>query len=77
MFIEVIKAEYIDGYKLNIKFNNGKKGVIDLEHDLWGDVFESLKDKEKFKQFKIKFDTITWKNGADFAPEYLYSKLGD
>jgi hypothetical protein len=46
--------------------------MIDLEKELVGKVFEPLKDKNYFKTFTIKFNTIEWDNGADFAPEYLY-----
>jgi hypothetical protein len=27
-----------------------------------------------FKRFSVKFNTIEWENGADFAPEYLYER---
>ncbi|NEP58195.1 MAG: DUF2442 domain-containing protein, partial [Symploca sp. SIO2G7] len=39
-----------------------------------GDVFVPLQDEQFFSQ--VRFDeelgTITWSNGADFAPEFLY-----
>ena len=72
MFIEVIKAEYIDGYKLLLQFNNGEKRIVDLSNSLKGTVFTPLKDINYFKKFSIKFNTVEWDNGADFAPEYLY-----
>jgi hypothetical protein len=28
-----------------------------------------------FKTVKVDLDTICWKNGADFAPEYLYEQI--
>lgn len=72
MFIEVIKAEYIDGYRLVLLFNNGEKKIVDLSNSLHGTVFTPLRDIEYFKRFSIKFNTVEWENGADFAPEYLY-----
>ena len=72
MFIEVIKAEYIEGYKLLLLFNNGERRVVDLSNSLKGTVFAPLKDIDYFKRFSIKFNTVEWENGADFAPEYLY-----
>ena len=72
MFIEVPKAEYLDGYRVKLLFNNGETKIVDLSHSLNGAVFAPLKDLEYFKQFSIKFNTIEWENGADFAPEYLY-----
>ena len=72
MFIEVIKAEYIGEYKLLLQFNNGERRIADLSNSLKGTVFAPLKDIDYFKRFSIKFNTIEWENGADFAPEYLY-----
>jgi hypothetical protein len=74
MFIEIIKAEYISGYKLRLWFNNGAVKEVDLSDSLRGNVFVPLQDKEFFKRFSIRFNTIEWENGADFAPEYLYEK---
>lgn len=72
MFIEVITAEYLDGYRLLLQFNNGEKRIVDLSNSLNGVVYTPLKDIDYFKRFSIKFNTIEWENGADFAPEYLY-----
>ena len=72
MFIEVTKAEYLDGYRIKLLFNNGVTKIVDLCQSLNGAVFAPLKDLSYFKRFKIKFNTIEWENGADFAPEYLY-----
>jgi len=72
MFIEVIKAEYIDGYRLLLQFNNGEKRIVDLSNSLKGTVYIPLQDISYFKNFSIKFNTVEWENGADFAPEYLY-----
>lgn len=75
MFIEVVKAEYLDGYRVKLLFNDGETKIVDLSRFLNGSVFAPLKDIDFFKNFSIKFNTIEWENGADFAPEYLY-KIG-
>lgn len=71
-FLEINKAEYVDGYRLRLYFNNGEVRIADLESSLVGEVFVPLQDKEIFKRFTVKFATVTWENEADFAPEYLY-----
>ena len=71
MFIEVLKAEYVDGYRIRLWFNNNVKKVVDLKSSLKGMVFEPLKDLDFFKRFSVKYNTVEWENGADFAPEYL------
>lgn len=72
MFLEVINAQYLDGYRIKLLFNNGETKIVDLEEKLNNGIFQTLKDIELFKQFTIPFNTIEWKNGADIAPEYLY-----
>ena len=74
MFIEINKAEYLGDYRLRLWFNNGKVKDVDLSDSLKGKIFVPLQDKEFFKRFTIRFNTIEWENSADFAPEYLYEK---
>jgi len=69
----VTKAEYANEYKLLLTFNNNVTKLVDLKGSLYGEVFEPLKNIEKFKQFRLSDWTVEWHNGADFAPEYLYS----
>ena len=75
--IDVKSARYVEGYKVWIEFSNEESGVVDLEPDLRGPMFEPLKDPEKFKKFRVSgiLRTLIWDNGANFAPEYLYSKI--
>ena len=67
-------AEYLGDYRLRLSFADGTVGEIDLAEELWGEMFEPLKDKATFRQFRVDAElrTITWPNGADLAPEYLY-----
>ncbi len=74
MFLHVTDVEYLGGYRLRLKFNNGMAKEVDLQDELYGEVFEPLRDKNLFRQVKVNkwTRTIEWPNGADFAPEFLY-----
>ena len=71
MFMHVEQAKYIDGYKVWLSFNDGAQGEVDLSTELYGEVFEPLKDISFFKSFSLEGHTLSWSNGADFAPEFL------
>ena len=71
MFVHVTAVQYMGDYKLKLTFNNGVTGVIELQPELYGEIFEPLQDKSLFQQVYPTGRTIEWPNGADFAPEFL------
>ncbi len=73
--LEITAAQYLDGYRIKVQFNDGAEGVVDLADALWGPVFEPLKDLDAFRRFTIRLHTLSWENGADFAPEFLRDRL--
>lgn len=77
MILHVTDAKHLKDYQLWLKFNDGAEGAVDLSKELWGAVFEPLKDVKLFSQVKVdaELDTIVWPNGADLAPEFLHDLL--
>ncbi len=75
MFLHIIQAQYRKDYKVWLSFNDGAEGEIDLATELYGEIFEPLKNKEFFKTFKLEGHTLSWSNGADFAPEFLREQI--
>lgn len=75
-FLHVTKAKYVGGYRIWLAFNDGTEGEADLQDSLEGEIFETLKQPTLFSRFLIEGGTLTWPNGADFAPEYLQSLTG-
>ena len=75
--VDVVEARYVRDFTVWLRFEDGTNGEVDLAGELEGPVFEPLRDVEYFKRFAVSRDlgTISWPNGADFAPEFLYEKL--
>jgi hypothetical protein len=66
-------AKYAGGYKIACTFNDGVEKVVDLQRHLSGKIFEPLKDKKYFQNFRISEWSVEWNNGADLSPEFLYT----
>ena len=77
MDYDVIEVRYVGRYVIWLRFRDNTSGEIDLEKELYGPVFEQLRDTAVFRQFQIhpEFHTLTWPNGADFAPEFLHDNV--
>ncbi|MBP1697521.1 MAG: hypothetical protein H6Q41_2709 [Deltaproteobacteria bacterium] len=76
MIHDVVSAVYREGYKVEVTFDDGKKGIVDFVKYLRrGGVFERFKDMDFFRSFTInkELGTLTWQNEIDIAPETLYA----
>lgn len=69
---KVISAIANNDFSLDLQFNDGKLKRFDVKPYLDFPVFRELKDVEKFKQIKVVFGTVQWKNEQDISPETLY-----
>ncbi len=74
---EIIEAKVIKDYIVRVVFDDLKKGIVDLRKYLGKGIFKDLLDKKKFRQMKVdaELGTICWPNGADIAPDRLYSEI--
>ena len=75
MFLHVDKATYLGGYRVRLEFNDGSAGTVDLSAELSEGVFRALKDPAYFHSFALSGHTLSWANGADFAPEFLHGLM--
>lgn len=67
----VTTAEPMSNHRAKITFGDGFSAEIDLLPALRGSVFESLLEESTFRKMTVEYETITWPNGADIAPETL------
>jgi hypothetical protein len=77
MLVRVTDVEIIDGYRLRLAFSDGAVGEIDLAEELWGEVFEPLREEALFRQARVdpELGTVVWPNGADLDPESLRANV--
>ncbi|MFL5962933.1 MAG: DUF2442 domain-containing protein [Gaiellaceae bacterium] len=68
-------VEPLDGFVLRLSFEDGSQREVDLENQLWGPMFEPLReDRQLFRQVSVdaELGTIVWPNGADMDPDVLH-----
>ena len=77
MLHTVKKAKYLNGYKIEIRFSNGKIKVVDLEEMIkkTKNMLLPLLDIDYFKQVECDGITVCWPNGVDLCPDAPY-KMG-
>jgi hypothetical protein len=65
-------------YCLAVTFQDGKNGVANFSSVLTtkdSGIFESLKDKDFFEQASLVLGAVTWPNGADIDPAWMYEQV--
>jgi hypothetical protein len=73
----ITTARVLDGYRIELTFSDGVRGVVDLTNRILGrgGVFEPLKDAAFFRQVHLdeSLGTLVWPNGADICPDLLHA----
>ena len=71
MVISINKAEYINGYKINISFSDGTEQLIDFYHFLStarNQMTSKYIDIQLFKNFSIVYGDIVWNDFEMYFP---------
>jgi len=77
MLHDVTAATYRGGYRIEIEFDDGSRGVVDFsKHLARGGVFERFGDPAFFQRFRVDAEagTLVWGDEVDIAPETLYAE---
>jgi hypothetical protein len=71
--IKVSKVTPLDGFKLDLAFTDGTRGVADLSGDLEGPL-GALRDPELWNRAHVERGVVTWNDELDLAPEFLHAR---
>lgn len=68
----------LPGYHLAVTFMDDTSGIADFSSVLTAGecgIFEALKDKMSFDQARLELGVVTWPNGADMDPAWMYEQI--
>ena len=75
--LDIIRAEYVGGYKIHLWFSDGKNHVIDFGPFLMSarnPMVAQYRDIEKFRQFRLVYGNLDWNDyEMCFSIEDLYN----
>ena len=73
MYKPVTAVEALPDYQLKLTFASEEVRVLDFKSFLKRKAFFALNDENLFQTAQVYFNSVGWANGADIAPERLYS----
>lgn len=68
----------LPGYRFSVTFADGTSGVVDLSairSDPSLGVFAALTNPQCFAQARLALGVVTWPNGADLDPLWMYEEI--
>jgi len=76
MIVSIKAAKYLNAYRLNLVFDTGESGDVDLQDLVFKYAAASpLRDINNFKSFTLdEWATVVWDCGFDVSPETLYER---
>lgn len=72
MIHDIVSAKPMDGYKIDVVFDNGEKGIFDCSWYLERPYWKRLKDKSFFNLVSVAYGTLVWPGEIDIGPEDVW-----
>jgi hypothetical protein len=73
----IVFAQALPGYRLQLRYDDGVEGVVDLSSDVGKGVFAAWNDPEAFGCFRIERNgrAIVWSDEVDACADALYLEI--
>lgn len=69
----ITHAMPLEGFKLEISFDDGERGVVDLTHLAGKGIFECWNDPAVFRSVQVgPYGELAWGDHIDLCPDALY-----
>ena len=73
---KISKVKVLQGYCLELTFDDGVCGMVDLSDLVGRGVFVSWRDRHSFEQVQIgSLGELIWDDQVDLCPDSLYLKV--
>lgn len=69
----ITKVTVLDDYKLDLSFEDGESGIVDLSAHVGQGVFSAWNDPDVFRSVRIgSSGELLWEENIDFCADALY-----
>lgn len=73
---KILSLKVLPGYHLDLTFDDGVTGIVDLSHLVGEGVFGSWRDAKTFEKVRIGSDgELVWGEQIDLCPDSLYLRV--
>ncbi len=74
--VKITKVSVLANYRLEVAFDDGVRGVVDLSDLVGKGVFALWRDPDIFEKVQIgSFGELIWLDKIDLCPDSLYLKV--
>jgi hypothetical protein len=74
--VRIASVKPLTGYRLELRFTDGRSGTVDLSGLVGKGVFAAWNDPAEFAKAFVnaRTRTVTWPGGIDLDPDTLYAE---
>ncbi len=73
---KIAEVKVLEGYRLELEFDDGVSGIVDLSDKVGKGVFASWRDRRAFEKVRVgSSGELAWGEQIDLCPDSLYLKV--